>query len=175
MPHAVAHVLIVMILLELYREYCSKKSFPLRYVLIGGLAGLLPDLDVAIFYALSFFGFGYFEVHRVFLHTLLIPLILMVLAVFSWNFKSKILGKQNLKLRNIFLVIAFGVTMHILLDSILASIVPLYPLSSYTIGLNLINFVPLVWRDTILPSIDAVLLVLWLIYLEAKHKISSFF
>jgi hypothetical protein len=30
------------------------------------------------------------------------------------------------------------------------------------------------WQSTIIPTIDAVLLILWMIYLETKHKISDF-
>ncbi len=37
------------------RLFCQKqKTFPLHYVLIGGIAGLLPDLDIAVFYIFSF-------------------------------------------------------------------------------------------------------------------------
>ena len=56
MPQSVTHVLISIILLSLFRDYCvkNKKTFPLHYVLIGGLAGLLPDLDVALFMFLDF-------------------------------------------------------------------------------------------------------------------------
>ena len=76
MPQAVTHFLVVVILLELYREFFvkKKKSFPVHYVFIGGLAGLLPDLDIAVYYALSFFGFTIQEVHRTFSHNLFFPL-----------------------------------------------------------------------------------------------------
>jgi hypothetical protein len=52
-------------------------------------------------------------------------------------------------------------------------IMPLYPFSASAFGLNLITFFPAPWQNTILPTIDAVLLILWMIYLEAKHKISN--
>jgi len=177
MPHAVTHVLIVIILLELFRDYFvkNKKVFPLHYVLIGGIAGLLPDLDVAVYYVLYFFGFAYNEVHRVFLHNLFVPLIFVALAVLFWKFKNKELGEHHLKLKNIFLVIAFGAFIHLLLDAIVAgTIVPFYPFSSYSIGLDIIKLAPLAWQESIMPSIDAILLVLWLIHLEIRHKISSF-
>ena len=177
MPHAVTHVLIVLILLELFRDYYikNKQSFPLHYVLIGGIAGLLPDLDVALYYMLSFFGFTYFEVHRVFLHNIFLPIIFVALAIPFWKFKSKELGVRHLKLKNIFLVIAFGSFVHLLLDVLVAgTILPLYPFSGLSVGMNIIELAPLAWRETILPSIDAVLLVLWLIHLEIRHKISSF-
>lgn len=177
MPNAVTHVLIVLILLELFRDYFvkNKQGFPLHYVLIGGVAGLLPDLDVAVFYLLSFLEFSYLEVHRVFLHNLFVPFIFVLLAIPFWKFKNKELGQRHLKLRNIFLVIAFGSFIHLLLDAISAGYVTIfYPFSTFSIGLNLIELAPVAWQSSIMPSIDAMLLVLWLIYLEVRHKISSF-
>jgi|GEM_PF-671469 len=194
MPHAVTHVLVVLVLLEIYRDYfvnprkqsflgpknsknfCgNKRAFPLHYVLIGGIAGLLPDLDVAVYYFLSFFGYTMAEVHRTFSHNLFVPLISVILAVPFWKFKNKELGERHLKLRNIFLIIAFGIFMHLVLDATLSgSIMPFYPFSTYSLGLNIISLAPLAWHESILPSIDAAILILWLIRLEVRHKISSF-
>ncbi len=176
MPHAVTHVLIVLILLELYRDhYSNKKAFPIHYVLIGGIAGLLPDLDIAVFYLLSFFGYTINELHRTFSHNLFVPLFFVFLAIPFWKFKNKELGERHLKLRNIFLVIAFGIFMHLVLDALICgSIIPFWPFSSYRIGINLVKFAPSAWQESILPSLDAAILVLWLIHLERKHKISSF-
>ncbi len=51
MPHAATHVLIPVIILEVFRHYFVKdrKLFPIHYVIIGGIAGLIPDLDVAAY------------------------------------------------------------------------------------------------------------------------------
>jgi len=177
MPYAATHILIVIVLLELFRDYFvkNKKAFPLHYILIGGLAGLLPDLDIAVFYVLSFFGFTMQEVHRTFSHTLFFPLLFVLLALPFWKFKSKELGEHHLKLRNIFLVIAFGIFMHLALDYLVVGmIIPFYPFSTYSLGLNLVSLAPLSWRETILGSLDALVLVLWLAHLEIKHKISNF-
>jgi len=177
MPHAVTHFLIPVILLELFRHFFikDKKSFPIHYVFIGGLAGLLPDIDIAFYYILSFFGFTIQEVHRTFSHNLFVPLFFVLLAGFSYKFKSKELGKHHLKLRNIFLVIAFGIFIHLLLDATISGgIIPFYPIFSLTIGLNLINLFPFPWYDTIIPTLDAILLIIWMISLEVRHKISRF-
>ena len=177
MPHAVTHVLIVIILLELYRDYFvkNKRAFPIHYVLIGGIAGLLPDLDIAVYYFLSFFGYTLGEVHRTFSHNLFVPLVFVAAAVPFWKFKNKELGERHLKLRNIFLIIAFGIFMHLVLDSTLAGfIMPFYPFSTYYLGLNIIGLAPQAWHESILPSIDAAILVLWLIHIERRHKISGF-
>jgi len=176
MPQAVTHFIIPVILLELYREFFvkNKKSFPVHYVFIAGLAGLIPDLDIAVYYFLSFFGFTIQEVHRTFSHNLFIPLIFFILGLFFWKFKNKELGEHHLKLKNIFFVISFGIFIHLLLDATISGIViPFYPVSNLKIGLNLINLVPITWQSTILPTLDAILLILWMIYLEVKHKISN--
>jgi membrane-bound metal-dependent hydrolase YbcI (DUF457 family) len=176
MPQAVTHFLVVVILLELFREFFvkNKKSFSIQYVFIGGLAGLLPDLDIAVYYVLSFFGFTIQEVHRTFLHNLFVPLIFVLLGLLFYNFKSKGLGKHHLRLRNIFFVIAFGTFIHLLLDATISGVImPFYPLSNYAIGLNLIGLLPSAWQSTILPTLDAVMLILWMVYLEIRHKISD--
>ena len=177
MPQAVTHFLIPVILLELFRDFIikNKKSFPIHYIFIGGLAGLLPDLDIAIYYILSFFGVQIQAVHRTFSHSLLFPLTFLILGTLFYEFKNKELGNHHLKLKNIFFVIAFGTFIHLLLDFILhGSIMPFYPFSIYSTGLSLINIFPEAWQRTIIPTIDAGLLIIWMIYLEIKHKISSF-
>ncbi len=177
MPYAVSHLLIVIILLELFRDYYvkNKRTFPLHYVLIGGIAGLLPDIDIAAYYVLSFFGFTIEQVHRTYTHTLFLPLIFLVLGLVLHGVKSKKLGEHHLKLRNIFFVIAFGTFMHLVLDAFLSgTIMPFYPISAYSFGIYLLNVFPYPWRDNLLPTIDAALLVLWLVSLELRHKISSF-
>ncbi len=177
MPNAVTHFIITVILLELFRHFFikDKKSFPIHYVFIGGLAGLLPDLDVIAYYALSFFGFTYQEVHRTFLHTLFVPLFFLVSAVPFYNFKNKRLGKHHLKLRNILLVIAFGVLIHLILDATIdGAIMPLYPLFDFTVGLNLVKLLPSMWQGTIISALDAGILILWMVSLEVRHKISHF-
>jgi membrane-bound metal-dependent hydrolase YbcI (DUF457 family) len=177
MPQAVTHFLIPIILLEGYREFFvkNKESFPIHYVFIGGLAGLLPDLDMAVYYFLSFFGFTIQEVHRTFSHNLFVPLVFILLGLFFWKFKNKELGEHHLKLKNIFFVIAFGIFIHLLLDSIISGmVIPFYPFSTFTFGLNLMAFFPIAWQNTILPTLDAILLIFWMMYLEFKHKISDF-
>lgn len=177
MPQAVTHFLIPVILLEIFRNLFVKykTSFPVHYVFIGGLAGLLPDFDVAAYYVLSFFGFTINEVHRTFSHNIFVPLFFVLLAVIFYKFKNKELGKHHLKLSKIFLVIAFGISIHLLLDMIVQGYVaPFYPILNGSVGLNLIKFFPCAWQNTIIPTLDAVLLILWMIYLEVKHKISDF-
>jgi len=177
MPQAVTHVLIVIVLLSLFRDYCvkNKEKFPLHYALIGGVAALIPDIDVAVYYVLSFFGFTIDQVHRTFSHSFLLVGLFLLAGLIALGFKSRELGRHHLKLSTIFFVIAFGILIHLVLDATLAgSIMPLYPVSNYSMGLNLVTIFPNAWEGSIIPSLDAVLLVFWLIYMEVKHRISDF-
>lgn len=176
MPHAVTHFLIPLILLGLFQDIFikNKKYFPIHYVFIGGLAGLLPDFDIAVYYIASFFGFTIEEIHRTFSHTLFVPLLFIILGFVFWNINTKFLKKHKMKLRVVFFVIAFGTFMHIFLDSLISGVVmPLYPISYQVVGLNLISFLPPKWQESAIPTIDAILLILWVVYLEVKHKISD--
>ena len=177
MPYAVSHVLITIILLELFRDYIvkGKKKFPLHYILIGAIASLLPDLDVAAYYILSFFGFTLQEVHRTFTHTLFFLGVFLVFGLIFYKYHNKELGKHHLKLGLIFLVISFGIFTHLALDALVSgNIKPFYPLSQFTINLGLMYKLPQQFQMTIVQSFEALLLILWLVYIELKHRISDF-
>lgn len=179
MPQAAAHILVPLIIMSLIRDFYirrkGKKSFPLHYVLIAGISGIIPDLDVFAYWGLYFSGFTIEQVHRTFLHSIFIPLIFLVLAVITTHRNIPQLGRHKLKLSLIFLMIAFGTTIHLLLDALLAGyIMPLFPLSTIAIGLNLFGYLPLSLEAIAAPCLDAGLIVFYLIYLEVKHKISDF-
>jgi membrane-bound metal-dependent hydrolase YbcI (DUF457 family) len=180
MAHSVTHVLVPIILLELFRDYIikDKKKFPLHYVLIGGIAGLLPDLDFIVFWMLYSKGFALEAVHRTFSHTLFVPLLFLLLGFLTIRVKSKRIGKHHMKLSTIFFVVAFSSFIHLVLDVlIIGYIMPFYPFSHFSMGWNIIYLLPFsqqIVDITIPPAIDAMLLVLWLIHEEWKHKISDF-
>ena len=79
MPYAVTHVLAAIILVELFREYIIKdnRKFPRYYILIAAIGGIIPDLDIGLVYIMHFFGFAVEQIHRTFLHSIFIPLILL--------------------------------------------------------------------------------------------------
>jgi|SRR3989344_3199084 len=174
MPHAVTHVLVPLVLVDLYRNYISsaKKRFHLHYVLIAGLAGLLPDVDVIVYWFLkALMNISVADVHRTFTHTLFFPLLFLILGILSID-NNITIYKDKLKLDWVFYMISIGTFIHLVLDFTLAgTIKPFYPFSYYEIGLNLIknNL-----EGTLLPGIDAVLLFVWLAHLELKHKISDY-
>ncbi len=178
MPQAVAHILIPLIILALFRDwYNSKKDkrFSLHYILIGGIAGILPDIDVAAFWVLHFFGFTFEQVHKTILHSSFIPLIFFILFFALRNVRLKELGRHKLKLNIIFLMLFVGSLSHLILDSLFGEpFSPFYPLKDSEIGINLVSFLPVPLQGLAMPSLDAALLIIWLIYLELKHKISDF-
>jgi membrane-bound metal-dependent hydrolase YbcI (DUF457 family) len=181
MPQAVTHIIVPILLLSLFRDifYKSKarEKFPLHYILIGGLAGALPDIDIFFYYALSYFDYTFNELHRVFSHSLSFLFIFLFLGILTYFFsvKNKELGRHHLKINKIFFVISFGIFLHLVLDVIFyGTIMPFYPFFYYPLGLNLISYLPSAIKGSIVPVIDAALLIIYLIYLELKHKISDF-
>ncbi len=179
MPQAAIHVLIPLILVSLFRDYYvkrkNKKSFPLHYVLIAGISGILPDLDVVAFWILYFFGFTFEQVHRTFLHSLFIPLFFFLLFGIFRGVKVRGLGKHKLQLNMIFLMLAFGIFTHLFLDSLFGEPLKIfYPISSFIVGINLVGYLPKALQGIAFPSLDAALLIIWLLYLHFKHRISDF-
>ena len=178
MPNAVAHVLVSMFLADIYRHK-QKKKLSLYYVFLAGLGGLLPDFDIIIFWILSFSGFTLQQVHRVYSHTLLYPIIFIIMGLLFSRIKEFKFRKHKFKLSYVLYALAFGWLIHLLLDYIvIGPILPFYPLSRAGFGLNLLLKIPLPTSEiisTIEPAIDAILLILWILHEEIKHKISDFF
>jgi membrane-bound metal-dependent hydrolase YbcI (DUF457 family) len=179
MPQVVFHIVFAMLVAEFIREYIvkNKKKFPIHYVFIAGIAGILPDLDIAAFYILYFFGFTISEVHRTFTHTLFIPLFFILLAFVSWMFNSRDhareIGKRHMTFHNIFLMIALGWLTHLVLDAVIAGVVrPFYPFWDFAVGLNFLNYLPEALRGLFIPSLDAAIFILWLCWMEYRHKLS---
>lgn len=183
MPQAVTHILVPILLISIFRDFYlknkDKKHFPLHYVLIAGLGGVLSDIDIPISFLLNILGAQNWYLHKTFTHSLFFPVILFALFLIlkPINAKAKIcnLGRHNLKLSTIFLMLAFGVLIHILLDSLFGEMAYFfYPFSMSDYGMNLVSYLPLELQSLAIPTLDGILLVIWMIYLELKHKISDF-
>lgn len=181
MPLAVTHILVPILIVALVRDFYLKKkdrkSFPLHYVLIAGIGGVLPDFDIALFLILSN-SFLLEEIHKTITHTIFLPSIFFALFLLFKPIKSEAkicnIGRHNLKLSLIFLFLSFGTLTHILLDSLLSPILIFYPFSSFSLGYNILTFLPENARGIAPATLDGVLLVVWIVYLELKHKISDF-
>lgn len=180
MPYATTHILVAVILIELFRDFLIKdnKKFPRYYILFAALGGIIPDFDVGAFYILNFFGFTLAEVHRTIFHTIFIPLVLFVIGgvflYFNWN--NKKISKHHVKLSWVFFILGFGALLHLLLDMTFSGSIPLfYPIFNLGLGLNLISYAPEKLKSLILPTLDAILLVFWIFWMEFKLKINNYF
>jgi len=180
MPYAVTHILVAIILIELFREYFVKdnKKFPRYYILIAAIAGIIPDFDIAAFYILYFFGFTFEQIHRTFLHTLFVPFSLLLIGIFIHHtkIKSNKIRKRHMKLSVIFYIFAAGSLLHLILDASLAgAIMPFFPLTNFSIALNLVELAPEELKDLILPTLDGILLLFWIFWMEFKLKVDDYF
>lgn len=183
MPYAVTHILVPIIIVALIRDRYlknkDKKHFPLHYVLIAGIGGALPDIDIPISILLNFLGFENWNIHRTFTHSISFSAIFFLLFLLLKPVKEKAricnLTRHKLKLNLIFLMFAVGISTHIFLDALFGEVTYLfYPITSQAYGINLLDIFPQDLQDSLLPTLDGVLLFVWIIYLELKHKISDF-
>jgi membrane-bound metal-dependent hydrolase YbcI (DUF457 family) len=180
MPYATTHILLAIILIEIFREYFIKdnRKFPRYYILFAAIGGIIPDLDIGAFYIMNFFGFSINQIHRTFFHTIFIPLALFLIGILIYytKLKNSEISKHHMNLSVIFFILSGGAVLHLILDSILAGqIIPFYPFSTLKIGLNLIKFAPINLQELIAPTIDAILLIFWIFWMEFKLKISDYF
>ena len=75
----------------------------------------------------------------------------------------------------IFAMLALGILTHIALDSLFGHMAfYFYPFSSVDYGINLVNYLHEDLQNIFFPLLDGILLVIWIVYLEVKHKISDF-
>ncbi|MEN7982254.1 MAG: metal-dependent hydrolase [Nanoarchaeota archaeon] len=179
MAYAVTHMLVAIVAVELFRKFVVKnnKIFPRYYILVAAIAGLIPDLDIAAYYVLYFFGFTLEQVHRTFMHSAFIPLGLSLIGLFIYKtgIRHPELRKRHLKLSTIFFIFAIGTIIHLILDMIYGKIPPLYPFIQTTIGLGLLHKFPKALQELISATIDGILFLGWLMWLQFKLKIDNYF
>lgn len=179
MPTAVTHLLVPLLIMALVRDYIiskkGRKSFPLHYVLIAGIGGVLPDIDIIFYLFLNPLGYSFEQVHRQWMHSLFIPLIFLILYLPLKKISFKPHRKHILNIGIICLMLSLGTFVHLVLDGIISGdIHPFSPLSSYEIGLNLVSMLPQSFSGIAIPLFEGILLLIWIVYLEWKHKISDF-
>ena len=112
MPLAVTHVILTIVLVDLYRDYIlkNKKYFTMHTVMIAGIAGLLPDIDIPLskIFALFSIHIDLIE-HGMITHTPIFGLIFLIPAFYF-------LKKENKTMAYYFFAITFGILFHIFLD-----------------------------------------------------------
>ena len=159
MAYAATHVILTMVLVDLFRDYLSKWKFSLWYVVIGGIAGLAPDIDIIISWILTGNLFTY---HHGITHTLLIPVLLLVAGAVSWKFWRKGAGL-------FFLVCSFGWGFHLVLDIVFWGLAnPLWPFLAG--GLMVFPDVDPGWAS----ALDAFVLLAWLLHEQWARKIKDY-
>ncbi|MFH1638360.1 MAG: metal-dependent hydrolase [Candidatus Woesearchaeota archaeon] len=166
MPQAVTHILLTIIVLDLFRDYVlkNKRIMPLHFIFLGGVAGLLPDIDIPIYWMLkNVLGLNVSWFHGTITHTVWIPIILAIAAAaLFWH-------KRNAAV--LLWVISFGLFFHIFLDLVLRGVImPFWPLSSWTMTGIMANSGIAYWDF----GLDAIILLAWLWHEEKMHKISDF-
>ena len=110
MAYAVTHVLIVIIILDLLRHYVfGKKKFPRYLIIIGGIAGLLPDIDIPLGWIASALTGTDVGLHRLFTHSIFFVVLFLFMGIIRHY-------QDDEKWAKIFYVIALGWLVHILLD-----------------------------------------------------------
>jgi len=172
MPYTTTHVLVSIILIELFREYFFKnnKKFPRYYILIAAIGGIIPDIEYL--FRLDYMG-------RTFMHSLFVPLIFLLIGFFilKLNVRHKGLRKRHMNLPTIFFIFSGMSLVHLLLDMIfIGQVTPFYGVSDFSIGLELISrFKQPYLQELFLPFIDAVLLFFWIFWMEFKLKIDDYF
>jgi len=176
MPYAVTHILVPIILVDLFRDYILRKKGIItnKHVLLAGLAGLFPDIDIPIGYLFL----GGVSIHRMYSHNIWFPLLFLSISIFLYSINKK-------KISLYFIMMSFGFLTHIILDGALSGyICPFYPLSTYTFGLDIIPRLLVIFfpqfsqQDLsllVFSSMDAVLLFFWLLHEQLTHKIRDYF
>ena len=172
MPLAVTHVLLTIIIADLYRDYIAnhKKYFSLHTIFIAGFAGLLPDIDVPINWLLSLFGYSFDMIkHGGLTHTAFFGLIFLIPAFIF-------LKQKKHKNAAYFFVISFGILFHIFLDYVMGGgrwegIIWFWPLSTAAFKIHLFKNIGI---QNIPQALDAIILLAWLWHEEIRHKISDF-
>ena len=175
MPLAVTHIILTIIALSIYRDYLAKKKFHRSFVIIGGIAGLFPDLDVPLDWVLSVLLHRPVHYHRLFTHALIWPLLLLLigLSFYAHRRESFTLLRWKTSTRGaatFFFIVAFGWFFHLFLDCSLMgddriSFIPIIAPINHCVSL-LHGDVPIM--------LDAVILVLWLVHEEVKHRIRDY-
>ena len=166
MAYAVTHILVVIVFLDLLRHYVfGKNKFPRYLVVLGGIAGLAPDIDIPIGGLLHFITGKNLLPHGTVTHSLLLAAAFFAIGIFLHS-------KKNLKWSRICNVIGVGFLFHILLDCLYGSGMEKFFFWPFLQVPHICNLWDLYPYGN---HIDAVLLVLWLVHEEVHQRIKDYF
>lgn len=162
MPFAVTHIILTIVLLDLFRHYVfGKEKFPRYLLVVGGVAGLLADIDVPFTGIYNFFTGSAVNFHGVVTHSLIFPLIFLVIA-------GVLHYKRETKWAKIFYVITAGLIFHLVLDCLFGgNYAYFWPFTTPT-------FCPQWDISEHFTGIDAIILVVWLVHEELHNRIKDY-
>ena len=166
MALAVTHIILTIAFLDIFRHYVfGLKKFPRYLLIIGGIAGLAPDLDIPIGWILTLFNGSSVNIHGLFTHSIFFALLFAIIgAVLQY--------KKNLRWAKIFYVIGVGWMLHIFLDCVFNS----YSTFFWPLSIDTMAFCPArSFLEGYRSSIDAIILVVWLVHEEIHNKIKCYF
>ncbi|MCF7861818.1 metal-dependent hydrolase [Candidatus Woesearchaeota archaeon] len=173
MPYAVTHVILTIIAVDLFRDYVlrnHKKYFTLHTVMVAGVGGLLPDIDIPLNWIAQAMGVSIpFLAHGGFTHLPIFALVFLIPGLFFWKQKKH-------KLATYMFVLSFGIIFHIFLDYFLGGgngegVMWLWPFSDAVFKLHLLHILGIA---NLTHALDAIILLAWLWHEETKHKILDF-
>ena len=165
MALAVTHVLVAIFVLDIFRHYVfGLKKFPRYLLVIGGIAGLAPDLDIPIGWMISWFSGNTVYLHGAFTHSLVIVFIFLLAGVILHY-------QRQVNTAKWFYVISAGWLIHLILDCGFNA----YTTFLWPLQLNTLPFCPEQFLGNYGAEIDAIILILWLVHEEAHRKIKCYF
>ncbi|HYD03538.1 MAG TPA: metal-dependent hydrolase [Alphaproteobacteria bacterium] len=174
MAYAVTHVIIAIVLIDLYRDYIARKKFSTWYVLIGGIAGLLPDIDFPVQIIVRAITGTDVIIHRTYTHSMIyVGIFLLFALIFHlWKNKTFRLFKKKISTKDIalfFVIVAAGWFIHLALDCTFSGEDSLTWIPGTPLGFCTNRF-----SEELTMGIDAIILVLWLFHEQWKHKIKDY-
>lgn len=133
-------------------------------IVVGGIAGLAPDSDIPLSWAISWITGTDVSYHGLYTHTLFFVALFLIIGLVR-QYQKDSAGAM------LWYVIAFGWFVHLPLDWVygwcknffwpIASTFPYCP--------------RWVFSDSLGASIDAILLTLWLVHEEVHKKVKDYF
>lgn len=163
MALAVTHVILVIVALDIFRHYLfGKGKFPRYLLVVGGIAGLFPDIDIPLSWFYGLITSSTVSLHGTFTHSLLFPLLFLAAAGFL-HYQGK------MKWAKIGYIVSFGWFFHLGLDCLYGGY------KDFLWPFFVQNFCPQFNLYAYATSIDALILVFWLVHEELHQKIKDYF
>jgi membrane-bound metal-dependent hydrolase YbcI (DUF457 family) len=164
MALAVTHIIGTLFILDIFRHYIfGRRKFSRRLLLIGGLAGILPDIDIPISWLINSLTGKGLSLHGAFTHSLFWPLLLIGIGFILFYYEKKTAAK-------VLWVISAGLFIHTILDCLFNS----YETFLWPLKFNTQRFCPSGLQTIYRAGVDAIILVAWLIHEEWHNKIKDY-